>query len=221
MSSLVKYIVSKTYKPFLVKYLSRTRTYWYKNITLQIPSEVFHPKFFFSTKSLLKYISHLPLAGRSFLELGAGSGLISIYAAKKDARVTATDINPVAVKALKINKTINEVDIEVIQSDMFESIPEQLFDVIAINPPYYKKDPKIFADHAWCCGKNGEYFQKLFQGLHKYVHSQTNILMVLSESCDIEMIKTFAFDKKFSFKSVHLTKSLLEKLSIYKIELAA
>src|SRR4051812_3303883 len=107
MRSLVKYIVGRTYKPLLVKYLSKTRTYSWKGITLQIPPEVFHPGFFTSTKILLHFIKHKKFKGNSVLELGAGSGLISIYTAKKGAIVSATDINTVAINILKKNAALN------------------------------------------------------------------------------------------------------------------
>ena len=99
-------MLKKHTKPLLVKYLSATKCYQYKGIKLIIPPEVFHPGFFFSTKLLLQYINQFSLQQKTFLELGAGSGLIAIYAAKKNAMVTATDINPVAVEYLKKNSEV-------------------------------------------------------------------------------------------------------------------
>src|SRR6476620_8158278 len=139
MNTALRHIVAHTYKPLLVKYLSKTRIYRYKDIRLSVAPEVFHPGFFSSTQLLLQYISKLPLQGKRFLEPGCGSGLISILAAKNGAMVTATDINPVAVEYLKKNSSQNKVDLEIIRSDLFNNIPEQQFDIIAINPPYYKK----------------------------------------------------------------------------------
>jgi release factor glutamine methyltransferase len=103
LNTILKHIIARTYKPLLSKYLSRIRNYSYGDIQLQIAPQVFHPGFFSSTRLLLNYISALPLKGKKFLELGAGSGLISIYAAKNKAHVTATDINPVAIEFLKIS----------------------------------------------------------------------------------------------------------------------
>jgi release factor glutamine methyltransferase len=217
MKGLIKYIVSRTYKPLLVKYLSGTRTYTYKNIVLEIPPEVFHPRFFFSTKILLKYIDGLPLANRSFLELGAGSGLISVYAARKGARVSAIDINPVAIAALKKNTAINKVHLDIIQSNLFDNMPVQTFDVIAINPPYYKKKPGTPADYAWYCGEEGEYFQQLFKTLGTYIHKQSEVLMILSEACDIKMVEGIALQNSFCLDCVLTRKNLLEKNFIFKI----
>jgi len=202
----------------LEKYLSKTRTYRYKDIQLEIPTEVFHPGFFFSTQLLLQYILELPLQEKRFLELGCGSGLIAIMAAKQNAIVTATDINPVAVDFLKKNSMANGISVDIIQSDLFTAIPQQPFDIIAINPPYYKKDPVNAKEHAWYCGENGEYFSKLFDQLGKYMHKQTAVLMVLSDSPDMEMINGFAAANRFSISCVHSKQNMLEKNFIFKIE---
>jgi len=213
----LKHIVARTYKPLLTKYLSKTRMYSYGNIRLEIPPQVFHPGFFFSTRLLLRYISALPLKGQRFLELGAGSGLISIAAAKNGATVTATDINPVAVECLRRNCDQNKVKAEIILSDLFVDIPEQPFDIIAINPPYYKKQPQTKADHTWYCGENGEYFQQLFTKLEKYIHKNSLVLMVLSEECDINMISEIAAGHNFDMQKKITKKSVWEYLYIYQI----
>ena len=218
MKTVIRHIVAHTYKPLLVKYLSKTRVYRYKDIRLDIPPQVFHPGFFFSTQLLLQYISKLPLHEKNFLELGCGSGLISIAAAKKGARVTATDINPVAIEFLKKNSSQNKVDLKIIESNLFKNIPEQQFDIIAINPPYYKKKPVTRQDHAWFCGENGEYFSALFDTIDNYVHNDTEILMVLFEGCDMEMITGFAARNGFVLNCVYSKKNMLEKNFIFKIE---
>ncbi len=191
--------------------------YRYEDITLQIPPQVFHPGFFFSTRLLLNHIKQLPLEGRTFLEPGCGSGLISMYAAKKNAVVTATDINPVAIEFIKKNSKLNGVELTIIYSDLFKAIPEKQFDIIAINPPYYKKQPRTASDYAWFCGENGEYFTKLFDGLHHYMHNDSTVLMVLFEGCDLEMIENIAAENGFDLHCVLTRKNLLEKNFIFKI----
>jgi release factor glutamine methyltransferase len=218
MQRVVKYIVERTYKPLLVKYLAATRTYTYKNISLEIPPQVFHPGFFFSTKLLLRYISHIPLFEKSFLELGAGSGLISVFAAKEGAIVTATDINTVAIDTLKKNAEINQVGLDIIQSDLFNDISLQIFDIIAINPPYYKMKPTSDADHAWYCGEEGEYFHRLFESLAKYINANSEVLMILCDGCDIDMVKTIAEKSSFRLNCVFKKQNLLEENFIFKIE---
>ena len=218
MEKIVSRLASTFYKPFLAKYLSKTRNYRYKNILLRIPPEVFHPGFFFSTKLLIHNIKNLELENKTFLELGSGSGLISIYAARKNARVTAIDINPVAVEHLKINGIKNDVELQIILSDMFNNVPKQTFDFIIINPPYYKKDPSTYKDYAWYCGENGEYFQSLFGSIADYMNAESTVLIILSEHCDLEMIKSIAGKSNFNLRLVYEKKNIMEKNFIYKIE---
>ncbi|MEP7236595.1 MAG: class I SAM-dependent methyltransferase [Ferruginibacter sp.] len=218
MNTVIKHIVANTYKPLLARYLAKTRVYRYENLQLKIAPEVFHPGFFFSTRLLLQYISKLPLQKKEFMELGCGSGLISIVAAKKSACVTATDINPIALEFLKMNCFRNNVQLKIFHSDLFNEIPVKQYDIIAINPPYYKKDPVTMRDHAWFCGGNGEYFERLFKTMHKYIHVDTEILMVLFDGCDMEMINDFATRNNFILNCVVSKQNMLEKNFIYKIE---
>jgi release factor glutamine methyltransferase len=192
--------------------------YRYKNLRLQIAAEVFHPGFFFSTQLLLQYISKLSLQKKGFLELGCGSGLIAMVAATKGATVTATDINPVAVEFLKKNCVYNKLQLKIFQSDLFEYIPDTAFDIIAINPPYYKKKPVTMRDHAWYCGEHGQYFERLFKSISKYTHADTRILMVLFEGCDMDMIKGFAATNNYVLNCVLSKQNMLEKNFIYNIE---
>ncbi|RFM26788.1 methyltransferase [Deminuibacter soli] len=218
MKRVLHLLAGRLYRPLLLKYLSVTRTYTYKGISLLVPPEVFHPAFFFSTRLLLHYISCLQLEGNTFLELGAGSGLIALSAARKKALVTATDINPVAITFLQKNSVANRLPLQIIHSDLFEHIPQQQFDIIAINPPYYKKQPQTFAEHAWFCGENGEYFQRLFSVLPQYMHAQSTVLMILSDGCDIELIERIANTNNCTLQRVFTRQYLMEQNFIFKIE---
>jgi release factor glutamine methyltransferase len=218
MKTALKHIVAHTYRPLLIKYLSKTRSYRYGDIKLEISPQVFHPGFFFSTKLLLNYIKRFPLQGKHFLEPGCGSGLISIYAAKQGADVTATDINPIAIEFLRKNAEQNNVELKIILSDLFKNISEQKFDIIAINPPFYKKQPVSELEYAWFCGENGEYFSGLFSELNNYIHPGSEVWMILFEGCDLEMIGNMASRNGFEMLCVYTRKNLLERNFIYKIE---
>jgi release factor glutamine methyltransferase len=219
MKTAIKYIVGTTWQPLLKKYLAKTRSYSYQNVRLQIPASVFHPGFFFSTHLLLDQIKKFPLENKKLLEPGAGSGLISIYAAQRGATVTATDINPIAVKFLYHNCEANHVRLSVVESDLFHRVRPQPFDIIAINPPYYKKQPQSFDDYAWYCGENGEYFEQLFAGLKDYMHSATMVLMVLCDGCDIEMVARLADENGYGMQPIYTRKNMLETNFIYRIQL--
>ncbi|HEY0679399.1 MAG TPA: methyltransferase [Chitinophagaceae bacterium] len=218
MKTLVKYIVGNTYKPLLVKYLSKTRQYTSNGLVLEIPPEVFHPGFFSSTKLLMNFISRYPLQGKTLLELGAGSGLIAMQAERNGATATATDINAIAIAYLHKNKLRNGSQIRIIKSDLFAEIPLEAFDLIAINPPYYKKDPHSPGEYAWYCGKKGEYFEQLFSALGNYMHETSVVLMILCDGCDLHMIDGMAMAKGFRMNRVKESRNLLENNFIFSIE---
>jgi release factor glutamine methyltransferase len=217
MNRVIRTIAERFYRPVLVRYLSATRMYGYRGIRLEVPPGVFHPGFFFSSKFLLRFLARQQLKGRSFLELGAGSGLISLFAARQGAVVTATDINPTAIACMERNNSLNSASLEIIQSDLYALIPMQPFDVVAVNPPYYRKDPASDAERAWYCGANGEYFDEFFRGLVHYVHSRSNIWMVLCEGCDLVMINRLAACHGWELDCVETRHNLIERDYIFQI----
>lgn len=140
-----------------------------------------------------------------------------MQAARMGAAVTASDINPVAISNLHKNCLANGIRLTAIETDMFEQLPAGAYDIIAINPPYYKKDPGSFAGHAWFCGKHGEYFQQLFKGLPPYIQAGTEVLMILFDGCDREMITAYAAENRFVLQPVFTKRNMLEENTIYRI----
>ena len=205
-------------KPLLEIYLSGERTYRYQNLHLKIFPGVFHPGFFFSTKIILGYLDAFELKNKTFLELGAGSGLIAISAAKKGAFVTATDISLRALENISVNKKLNDATLVLIHSDLFDHIPQQVFDFIVINPPYYKGKIRSEADRAWYAGEQHEYFQKLFLQLPSYINEGTHTFMILSDGCDILRIQDLAAANQLTFRQVFLKKVYWETNYIFEIQ---
>ena len=78
-------------------------------------------------------------AGESVLELGCGSGLLAIAAAKMGAgRVVATDIDPQALDAAVFNARANGVEgrVEVRAGSWYEALGrDERFDVVIATPP--------------------------------------------------------------------------------------
>lgn len=70
------------------------------------------------------------------LEIGCGSGIVSITASLKAKCVTCVDINPDAIKCTEDNiKLNNRTNITVFESDLFENITDK-YDLIIFNTPY-------------------------------------------------------------------------------------
>lgn len=217
MEKAMKYMAERFYRPFLLRYLSVPRKYVYDGIRVEVPPGIFHPGFFFSTRLLLRHLGRQPLKGRTFLELGAGTGLISLFAERKGAIVTATDINRLAIKCMEENRARNSASFDIVYSDLFDQLPAKPFDIVAVNPPYYPKDPVSDAEKAWYCGANGEYFTGFFSGLSYYTHNGSEVWMVLCDGCPLDMINSIAARYGWVLMPVHSRSNLVETNYIFKI----
>lgn len=213
----VKLAGSSVLIPLVKYYLRQDRNYSCKGISIKVLSGVFHPGLYFSTRVLMNYIGRLDLTGRTFLELGAGTGLISLFAAKKGAIVCASDISPRAILNLQLNAALNNLPITILSSDLFDNFPAQTFDFMAIQPPFYPKDPVTFEDYAWYCGREFDFYRKLFRQLENFRHPQSQIFMILSDDCEIESIKQIAVSNGFGLRKVFEKKVLWEWNFIFGI----
>lgn len=219
MRQFLKKITHPFLKFGLNLYYLKPRPYRYENIRIKIHADVFPPQLTFSTKILLDFINEINLDRQSLLELGCGSGIISLLAAKKGAHVTASDINQTALDYLANNAIRNRLPVNTIYSDLFENLRNQTFNYIIINPPYYPRKPKNIKDEAWFCGENFEYFENLFAQLPNFLSSETKCYMILSQDCDLEKIKAIASENAIAFELVLEKKELAETNYIFKIKI--
>ena len=79
--------------------------------------------------------------GFEIADVGTGSGILAVTAAKKlpTARVTAIDISPAALKIAAANAAAHGVAerVELVESDLFAKVdPQRKFDFLVSNPPY-------------------------------------------------------------------------------------
>lgn len=106
---------------------------------------VFSPKYFYDSRF---FIENLPFRKEeSLLEIGPGSGVISVFAALRgSSKVVAIDINPDAVENTRENARINGVSdvVQVFQGDVYGPLKEEKFNIIFWNTPFgYVEDEDI------------------------------------------------------------------------------
>ncbi|WP_282087750.1 methyltransferase [Aquimarina algiphila] len=217
MRNLLKKITHPFLRLGLQLYYVKPRKYSYEGIEVIVHPDVFPPHLTLSTKIFLDFLKPIELNKKTVLELGCGSGIISLYTSKKGATTTSSDINPIALKYLDKASTKNQLAIEIVNSDLFDNLKNRAFDYILINPPYYSKTPKNIKEKAWFCGNNFEYFKRLFQQLPNYISENTNTYMILSEDCEIKKIKNIALQFDLIFDVQFEKKIIGEKNYIFKI----
>lgn len=199
-------------------YYSKPRKYRYQGSFAWVHPEVFPPRLTFSTRVLLDFMKAKDLSGKSLLELGCGSGIISLYAASKGARVTATDINKTALEFLQKSADGNNCKLDILESDLFENLEGKSFDLIVINPPYYPKNARTIKEMAWFCGEHFEYFEGLFAQLPRFMTPVNDVLMILSQDCQVEQIKGIAGKNKIGLQLLEEKTVLGEKNYLFKLK---
>lgn len=143
--------------------------------------------------------------GELVLEIGTGTGLISLIASKKASHVLATDINPCAIKCAKSNSEMNKIkNIEFLKGDLFQVVPGKKFDLILFNTPYLpSSDDEIIGDKldaAWDGGEDGRRVIDLFLNEVKdYLNEGGRVQLVQSSLSDNE--KTLERLEKMGFES--------------------
>jgi predicted nicotinamide N-methyase len=92
-------------------------------------------------QALARYLLDNPtrVSGRSVLDLGSGSGVVAIAAAKAGARrVLAADIDLFALAAIELNAAANGVALETTADDLLAA-PAADFDVVLIGDLFYER----------------------------------------------------------------------------------
>ena len=149
---------------------------------LKVNKNVLIPRF--ETEELveetIKFIKEHFSKKVDILDIGTGSGAIAISLKKAvDSNVTATDISKEALEVAKENASTNKVDIEFINTNIYEGIYNK-FDVVISNPPYISYDEEIMD-----IVKNNEPHTALYadnNGLYFYKEILKNIKSIIKEN---------------------------------------
>ncbi|HEX3396468.1 MAG TPA: HemK2/MTQ2 family protein methyltransferase [Steroidobacteraceae bacterium] len=135
-----------------------------------VTPSVFNPKVP-RTGEFLASVLDANLIGGDFsvLDMGTGSGVCAVFAARHAAQVVAVDINPAAVRCAGINALLNGVDdkIELRQGDLFAAVPGEKFDLVLFNPPFLRGTPDDDRDRAWRSSDVAERFSAGLSGALK------------------------------------------------------
>jgi SAM-dependent methyltransferase len=76
--------------------------------------------------------------GDRVLELCAGSGVNSLFAADRASSVVGTDVNPRAIAFAEFNRAVEEpaAPVEFREGSLFEPVAGDEFDLVLVNPPF-------------------------------------------------------------------------------------
>lgn len=158
-------------------------------LDLDVFPGVFHPRYFGSSPILAGFVDSLPLKGKSFLEVGCGSGVVALCAARRGAIVTAVDINPDAVRCTGFNAAQNKLNLDCRSGDVFSAVAGMRFDVIAWNPPYLPGVPQSVQKAAFFGGQDFEVIRRFARELRSHLYADGVAYTILSGDIDIPKIE--------------------------------
>ncbi len=73
----------------------------------------------------------------SALDLGTGSGIQALHAAQHATRVTATDLNPRALRITALTLALSDApEADLREGSLFEPVADETYDLIVSNPPF-------------------------------------------------------------------------------------
>ncbi len=178
-------------------------------------ADTFHPCE--ATELLMRSI---PLVGgEQFLDMGSGTGVVGIYAAKKGAEVVSVDVSEAAARSTDENAGFNGVSLKVVHCDLFSGVGSK-FDVVAFNAPYtrFTKDgdeDRRCQDSA--AASRVETVQRFLQELRSHLTEGGRGYLVLSSRSPIALFSQIADQSRLTWKVVRSRREPTERVFVIEL----
>jgi release factor glutamine methyltransferase len=155
--------------------------------------KVYQPKLdsFLMAEELVKIVKK----DDKVLDIGTGSGILAILAAKKGAFTVATDIHEGSAKCARYNAFLNNVELDALVSNLFEPIKEgKIFDIIVSNmatlPAPQDEQHNKYITRTVDAGLDGrKYLDPLINQMPKYLKEEGVFLTLHSNFANVEKTK--------------------------------
>jgi release factor glutamine methyltransferase len=178
---------------------------------------VFNPKVPRTGEFLASRIdSQLLARDAEVLDMGTGSGVCAVFAARHARRVVAVDINPEAVRCASLNALLNHLEhkIDVRQGDLFAPVSTERFDLILFNPPFVVGTPRDDRDRAW---RSNDVAERFAAGLADHLKPQGAALVLLSSFGDAPVFLDEFRRRSFAIRVLAERRFVNEKLAIFRL----
>lgn len=181
------------------------------HLKLEECQEVYRPSD--DTFLMLECIEVKP--GERVLEMGCGSGFLSVHMAAAGAEVTAADINPSAVTCTEKNALRNGLKIKAMRSDLFSDL-DGIYDLIIFNPPYLPVEDKGMMEAAWAGGEGGlEVVERFLEQVRSFLAPHGRILILVSSRMDERKLGELL--RPFDVRALGAKSLFFEKLAVLEL----
>jgi len=198
-----------------------TRTTRAAGFRLIVRPTVFHPSCFVTSEYFAAFIGGLDLSGLRVADVGTGSGILALAAARAGAaHVTAIDINPNAVRTAADNARGNGYGEHFTAAcsnllSAFAPVPQ--FDVIISSPPSFAGEPRDLADRAWHAGPNYRDVAALFDQARERLAPHGRMYLLVSSDTDLALFGRLIARAGFRVREAARRSILIEALIIYEL----
>lgn len=159
-----------------------------------------------------------PLVSRNaeVLDMGTGSGVCAVFAARHAARVVAVDINAAAVRCAGINATLNHLEhkIDVRHGDLFGPVAGERFDLVLFNPPFIRGAPRDDRDRAW---RSSDVAERFAAGVGAHLKPGGAALVLLSSFGDGQFFLQEFRKQRLDMAVLAERHFVNERLAIFKL----
>ncbi|MEU3785780.1 HemK2/MTQ2 family protein methyltransferase [Streptomyces sp900129855] len=154
-----------------------------------VPRGVYPPQA--DTRLLERALRRERITGETdVLDLGTGSGLLAVEAARLGGRVTAVDISWRAIAVAWLNALLNGQSLRVRHGDLAAAVPGRRFDLVTANPPYVPAPgaaPPRGPARAWDAGRDGRLLiDRICDTAPTVLRPTGTLLIVHSHLCGVD-----------------------------------
>ncbi len=153
--------------------------------------------------------------GERVLEVGCGSGVVSVHCAANGADVVSVDINPKAVALTEKNFDANGLPHDVRESDVYSAVMER-FDTIIFNLPYLPVQDEGMLAKAWSGGDDGMGpLPELLEKAPEHLLPGGRVVVVVSSLMDQERLSSVL--EKYKVRELGSLPLFFETLKVLEI----
>jgi len=186
------------------------------DLEIVIFPNVMSPKYDRSAQMILSMMPDQK--GKSILEMGCGSGILSLYCALHNAKnITAVDINPQAVENTKENLSrYSVVNANVFLSDLFKNVTDT-FDTIIFNAPFHGNKALDMLELG-TSDYNYETLTRFFSEAPQHLNEKGEILLGFANTGDNELVQKLIRDNELLIKNLQTCENGDWIMYLYTIE---
>lgn len=145
------------------------------------------------------------------LDLCTGSGAIAISLSKiLNTQVFASDVSTKALKVAEKNNVLNNSKVEFIESNLFEQINGEKFDIIVSNPPYIKNEEikslsKQVQNEPYIALSGGEdgldFYRKIIDEAYKHINKNGYLCLEIGYDQKEDLIKLIKQNENYEYEN--------------------